>query len=199
MTALFRTFKPGYNSLDWEFTDPDTGYQFRTGSRADLVKQIITYRINNQLEPIDNLDLVLNDYLCKLPCNAGNCRINGTLSRGLIGTVKGGVTLLKSMAFKAFVSQEKADDRSSVCARCPMNVFPDKKAFVKYSDRVALHCIGKRRTSNFDNLGNCAVCSCVLKAKVWIVPENLSATEEEMKEFPSFCWVKKELNGVANE
>lgn len=193
MTALFQTFKPGFNSLDWEFKDPDTGFEFRTTSRADLVKQIITYRINNQLDPIENLDLVINDYLCRLPSNAGNCRALSTLSRGFVATVKGGITLLKSMAMKEFVSQEKADERSAVCVECPLNVFPDKRGFIKYTDAVALHSIGKKRSSNHNKLGNCGVCSCVLKAKVWVTPENLGTTAEEAAQFPDYCWVKKEF------
>lgn len=193
MSAIFLTWKPGFNSLDWKFKDPDTGFDFLANSRADLVRQIIVYRTNNQLEPIENLDLVLNDYLCRLDSNSGKCWPVSTLSRGFMATFKGGVTLLKSMAFKAFATQEVADSRARVCDRCPENVFPDKHGFIKYVDVVALHTIGSRKSNPSDSLGNCAVCTCILKAKVWIDSKNLSATEEEMQKFPDTCWVKKEL------
>ena len=105
--------------------------------------------------------------------------------------MRGGITLLVNLWYDRVASQEVAETRSRQCLGCPNNEFPDKGAFVKWSDEVALASIGEKKTSYHESLGNCKVCSCVLKAKVFY-DGAASFTEEELREFRKVnCWQLK--------
>lgn len=183
-------FKPFEVSSIWEFKDPDTGHIHEASSEEALLAYIKQYRINNDLEEIEYLPDVVTHYLCNLPINKGKC-IHSPLKRGLFQTIKGGVALIKNMMYSSFVPQEVADVRSEICSKCPKNVFPDKGPFIKWSDNVALQTIGSRKSKFHDSLGNCEVCSCPLRAKVFYAGK-LELSESEIKEMPDYCWQKKE-------
>lgn len=171
--------------------DPDSGYAFKAKSREDLIHHIVTYRSQNNYEPIENLDLTLDNYLCKLPINAGACRPDFPLRRGLSTTLKGGILLLKSMLYKTFATQEEADRRAETCLNCPHNTFPDKTRFVKWTDAIAKATIGKRKSKHYNELGVCDVCQCPMRCKVWYAG-GLEFEKEELEKFPDFCWQKQE-------
>lgn len=187
-------FKPFETSSSWEFIDPDTNYNYKSDSLANLIRLIVTYRSNNQLEPISHLNIVVENYLCGLPCNTGKC-IPKKLERGLLQYLKGGVALVENLMYKAFVNQDTANKRAEMCSECPCNIFPDKNAFIRWSDAIALHSVGERKSYPFDTLGNCEGCSCILKAKVHY-PGPFKLTDEEkevMIKCNPTCWQLQEL------
>lgn len=71
------------------------------------------------------------------------------------------------MFYNSYVQQGEADRRASICIKCPHNVFPDKGPFLKWSDDIAKEAVGDRRSVHHDELGNCEICTCPLRAKVW--------------------------------
>lgn len=174
---------------DWVFKDPDTGTQFRAKDKTSLVKHIITYRAQNRLPQIEHLDIVLENYLCQQPKMQGGC-VPRHLQRNLMAYAKGGLQLIKNLARGKFVTQEEADRRSKICLTCPNNVFPDKGKFLEWSDIVAIQSVGKLRSIHHNELGNCGVCTCPLRAKVWIKPPfKLSKEhEEQMRGDKPNCW-----------
>lgn len=184
---MFMRFKPFSGPSRFEFKDPDTGFLFQGSTRSDLVRRIVSYRAQNGLEKIVELDKVIDNYLCHLPENKGKCN-KLQLERGLLPSIKGGIALLHNLWFKDQVDQKEADRRSAICARCPYNVFPDKGPFIAWSDEIAEASVGERRSINHDKIGNCAVCSCPLRAKVWyggeikVEPQQL-VTMKKVK-----CW-----------
>ena len=163
---MFSKFHPFEGPAEIKFKDPDTGREFKENDKQTLVNRIRVYRAQNNLEPIEELESVLECYWCGLPENAGKCG-PVTLKRGFMAYLKGGMALIKNMAYPSTVSQEEADRRASICVKCPKNVFPDKGAFLKWSDEIAYHSIGDRRSKLHDELGNCEICSCPMRAKVW--------------------------------
>lgn len=165
MFKKFRAFEAPYR---YDFTDPDTGMTFQGKSREDLVKQIITYRQQNRLAPIEGLALVLENYWCAQPENVGKCQDNPDATRGFTAYLSGGMTLLKSLLFKRFATQEVADKRAEQCIGCEFNAFPDRGPFVKWTDELAIECVGQRKSKFHTELGQCAVCTCTLRAKVFI-------------------------------
>lgn len=195
-------FKAFFAPHSYEFKDPDTGQFFKASSRAALVQRIIGYRSQNNLTPIERLDMVLENYLCSMPVHKGACKPAPPLSRGLVQYIKGGIALIQNLYYgdANIVTQAEADRRSAICAKCPHNVFPDKDTFIKWSDEIALHSVGERRSSHHSQLGNCEVCSCPLRAKVWYTgPFKLSHAEQETMEAvsvppatassqPQKCW-----------
>jgi hypothetical protein len=184
-------FRPFNTSLVWKFQDPDTRFHYSADSRENLVRLIVQYRANNQLPPIERLDLVLENYLCRLPQNAGKCCARGKLQRGLYTFLKGGLVLVQNLLYDKTVDDEVANERAKQCVACPLNVFPDKGPFVKWADRIAEASVGPKTTAYNDKLGSCAACTCVLKAKVWYAGTlTLSKEEKGMMEAVN-CWQLK--------
>lgn len=175
------------------FIDPDTHRRIVGKTKVELVQKIVTYRAQNDLEPIENLDMVLDNYWANLPENKGLTE-DVTLERGLLTYLKGGLTLVKTMLFPQFVSTEVADTRAEICVDCPKNIFPeDKGAFASWADDIAEHATGNRKSKYHDELGNCAVCSCNLRALVHYGGKFDPESEEDLKQYPDFCWKLHEL------
>ena len=174
----------------YDFKDPDTGLPFLASSEEELISQITAYRAQNGLEPIDGLPIVLQNYWCGQAANAGKCKECAVeLTRGFSQYIKGGLTLLRTMMFKQFASQEVAEARAKQCSTCRFNVFYDKGPFVEWTDQIAIQCVGQRKTSFDDKLGNCACCSCVLKSKVHITGPLDPFTPKQIEQMKTVnCW-----------
>lgn len=171
------------------FTDPNTGYEYHSKNKEELIKHIINYRAQNGYEPIEHLDLVLENYWCQLPENAGNCQ-KYKLKRGWFATWNGAIQVLKNIYYGEanMVDKQEADRRAEICVKCPHNIFPDKTDFIEWSDEVAEASTGGRKCDKHTELGNCGVCSCPLRAKVWAKHFNVS--EADNTRLPNFCWQK---------
>lgn len=188
---MFRKFKAFEASVRYEFKDPDTGYFYRAGSLRDLYQQIIKYRSQNQLEPLDHLNLVVENYLCGLPENVNKCTVR-ELNRSIWQTVKGGIQILKNLAYKVYATQAVAEKRSKQCEGCKFNVFPDKDWKTQFGDNIAIMQVGERKTANADKLGSCEVCTCVLRSKVFFAGKLDPFTEEEVVKLKEVdCWQLK--------
>lgn len=185
---LHFVFKPGERAFDWYLTDPDTGYVHKATSRHELVQRILLYRSNNNLEQIENLDAVIDDFLCRQKENCMKCRPVPLLKRGLAAYWQGGIMLLKSLRYKVFAPIEVAEKRAQQCKSCPFNIFPDKGRFIRWSDALAEATVGQKTVSCQKDLGNCEVCSCPLKAKVHYVGEIGLTEEQEAKMKSVDCW-----------
>lgn len=172
------------------FIDPDTGHKFWGKTKVELVQKIVTYRAQNELEPIENLDLVLQDYWCSLPENKWKC-IDVRLERGLMKYLKGGISLVKNMIYPKFCSQEEAERRAFICMSCPHNVDREKPEFMQWSDEIAVHAVGDRKTTFDKGLGSCAICTCPLRSKVHYGGKIELPPEEEAKLIPE-CWQRRE-------
>lgn len=164
---MFRQLKPFEAFREFKFKDPDTAYMHKGKDLPDLCKNIVNYRAQNLLEPIEQLVAVVENYLCGLPDNCNKCK-HMELHRSFYTTIKAGLILIKKKIFKEYVSQDVADTRATQCVSCPFNSFPDKDAFVKWSDDNAIEMIGARKSKLHDELGNCAACGCPLRAKVFL-------------------------------
>jgi hypothetical protein len=194
MATFFQKFKSYTGPKRHVFIDPDTGYQFEEKDHGELVRRIVKYREQNNLPQLEALKAVIENFQCLRPENAGSCEESPILDRGFIPSIKGGVALLKSMFFEAFVTQEKAEKRASICMQCPYNVFPNKTHFTAWADKVAVWQVGERKTSKHTELGNCGICSCPLRSKVFYGGKIKLERNEYMK-MPEQCWQKKEVDG----
>ncbi len=179
----------------WKFVDPDTGHEYSEPDKKSLIERVKAYRSQNELPDITAIDLVIENYLCKLPENKGNCS-KVKLQRGWYQTLKGGISLLTNLFYgdKNMVDSTTAEARAMQCLKCPLNAFPDKKKFHAWSDSVAEAMTGGRRVTVHDQLGNCLGCSCTLKGKVWYKgPISLTAEESaKMSEATNGnCWQLK--------
>lgn len=191
MAPTFQRLKVFEAPSSYPFIDPDTGRQFLAPDKASLIKQIVSYRAQNRLDPIEEIDLVLENYWCSLPGNIGKCHTE-RLERSFFQTVRGGIALVTNVFFgnDAMVSDEEAERRAQICLQCPNNSFPDQKGkFDSWADKLAEASTHGRKVSVNEQLGNCMICSCNLRAKVFKKPP-FSFPEDERKALPDFCWAK---------
>lgn len=181
-------FKPFETSDTYTFIDPDTQFKYQEPTMDALIHRIVTYRAQNALPPIEELRVVVENYLCHRPQNVGRCNPNTKISRSLWKYIKGGVTLIKNLTIENPVTQELADKRSAQCKTCLYNYFPDRGAFIRWSDSMAEAAVGNKKSKHHNALGNCEVCSCCLKAKVW-VPGPHKPDKDEIPKFQEVnCW-----------
>lgn len=156
-------------------------------SKKTLMDRIVLFRRQNNLPEIEFLDIVLENYWCNLPENFGRCD-NAKLPLGIMATLRGGVAVLKNYMYKTFVSQEKAEARAKKCAGCPYNDMSPSRTWL---DMIALNSVADRRTAQYDRLGNCSVCNCVLNMKVFYDGKIAKPTEEQQKRYDEVnCWQK---------
>lgn len=192
MNEFFLKFRPGYAPSRYVFKDPDTARVFEAANEKELILRVISYRQQNELEPIPYLPFVIRNFLCGLPENMGKCT-RMKLERSLGTTIKGGITLLKNLLTRQLVSEKEANRRGRICVSCPHNIFPNKGHFVTWSDKAAEQLVGKRKSSYHDELGNCEVCSCVLRAKIWMKDPGVPTAEEKEKMDKVGCWVPQTI------
>jgi len=186
---MFLRFKPFEASWTFQFKDPDTAFTYHSHNLTELYRRIILYRQQNNLEMIEELPQVVENYLCGLPENVGKCQENIELDRKFTAYVKGGVSLLKNMLFGLYAKREVAEKRALQCVSCPNNVFPDKGAFLKWSDDIAIAQVGERKVTVHEQLGSCKVCSCPLRSKVFFEGKIAPFPEEELVELKKVsCW-----------
>lgn len=175
------------------FIDPDTKREFQASTKADIIKQIVSYRAQNELEPLEYLGVVIEAYMCSLPKYRHKCEPAPPFHRSIFAYMTGGIALLKNMFYgeKHIVSPAIADARAEQCITCKFNVFPDKSEFLKWSDSVAEACTNGRKVKHYNELGNCAVCSCPLRAKVWYKGKERFSNKELIKFEEVSCWQLK--------
>lgn len=162
-------FVPFHGPIRFVWKDPDTEVEFVAKSKDELMSQIVAYRTSNNLEPIDFLSATLENYWCILPENQSACEPVENLPRGFFPTLKAGVPILKNVFYKQTVSDDEANRRAARCTTCPYNQFPNRSTFIEYTNRIAEQMLGgtDRQTIDHDRLGECAVCKCPLKGKVF--------------------------------
>lgn len=163
----FLEFNPFASSKVFKFQDPDTGFKFEANDLPTLLARIRGYRSQNELDEIPFLETVVEHHLCTLPENVGACRHKPKLKRDLFSYFKGGVALVRTYMYKSFVSQEEADRRSAICKACTHNELYEKDALAAAADALAIMSIGDRKSKYHEEIGNCGICTCVMRAKVW--------------------------------
>ena len=185
---MLHQFKPFHGPKEFTFKDPDSGYEYVESDFGSLLKAVMDYRSANGYEPIEMLPQVVEHYLCNLPCHYNDCKPHPRLARSVSQYYRGGVALFKSFLFKEMVEQEVADKRAAQCVDCPFNSFPEKNNFDAMADSMALRQIGERKSKHHDNLGNCAVCSCLMRSKVFF-KGNFDITDAEAEKMKLVnCW-----------
>lgn len=162
--------------LKLEFIDPSTGYKYNAKYPAfiNLIDHITMYRKINNLEEIENVELLVESYLCELRENASFVvETADNLPLKLDQYLTGLKVLLKTLSAKytdegAFVSDELANARAERCVKCRYNTtgIKDFTLFEKISRKLAGVVIGKGHLKYDSFLGQCILCGCGLKEKV---------------------------------
>lgn len=175
--------------MQFVFKDPDTGMMYGPeSSKKTLLDRITLFRQQNQLPEIEYLSDTVENYWCGLPENGGRCEIKD-LPLGILATIKGGIAVLKNYMYKSFISQEIAEERAKQCASCKYNIPPETEGVKSWLDAIALNSVGDKRTSQYDRLGTCEVCTCPLNMKVFYDGKIPKPTIEQTQKYESVkCW-----------
>lgn len=183
----------GYRYLVPETRTWITGVNF-----DEWLKNIKKHYAANNFVPPQNLLEKIEDELCKI-IPPGWCNHNPP-ARGvrltMSGVIAGTKTLLSFVASgRKKVAQEEADKRAETCSRCIYNQKPDgcHSCSISALHEVVNAVVGVEKTKYSELLNGCALCSCSLKAKVWLDLELLqSHTSEDINnQLPEWCWLKK--------
>lgn len=189
---MFLRFRAFEAPASYTFKDPDNGRMYSATTLKEIVTEIINYRDQNGLAPIEHLNLVIENYMCGLPEHCYKCMNDDTLTRGMYLYIKGGLALLKSVVYPKYCSQGEADTRALQCISCPNNVFPDKKGFFKWADDTAVMMVGERKSKYHEQLGNCKACTCNMRSKVFWGNKLDKFSSEEVAEMQKVkCWQLK--------
>lgn len=93
------------------------------------------------------------------------------------------------------VDKDLAQARANVCLNCIMNrksnpvvsaAMTPLRAVVQIKNEMKLRVDGEKK------LGECSVCKCDLKTKIWVPLEHILGpmNYEEINELPDWCWIK---------
>lgn len=97
------------------------------------------------------------------------------------------------------VSQQLAEERSSVCMQCPQNKPSKSLGFLGTLVIATVNLRSLMRTKNRlrSGLAVCAVCECPLPHKVTMpideIAKGIALDKGELLLFPDKCWIRKEL------
>lgn len=194
----------------FQFTHPETGHISR-GMRYHMwMDAIRRHREGNHLPPVAPEEAEHQNCAGLSPearrefCEDVEDTVQ-TIGLSLGDMLRGTATLA---AFKlspdTVVSQPEAERRASICANydgigCKYNVHYRSGCGVDCQSLIdsVKAIVGDEVTSQDSKLLGCAVCTCALKAKIWLPLEALRRFEsaELASKYPDWCWMKK--GGVA--
>lgn len=187
------------------FVCPDTGYRVRELSLGGMFDKIERHYKDNELSLPDNWKEIVEDRLCQSlppgwcrytdgrPGNGSHCRVDADM-------IVHGIQSLSKLVWEqftgqdVFVSQDEADQRAEICAKCQLNVNAGICMSCGMMEGV-LRTVGKikgNRNTKWDGmLQNCCVCGCRNEAIVHIRKDILQTGEsEDMKaRRPAWCWM----------
>jgi len=192
-----RKFASTTSPAHWEFQDPDVAHKYyEAPDQNKLYSLINSYRAQNRLEPIESLQLVVENYLCGKTENSGKC-VDAMLQRGWTSIVRGGVALLKQYYYgdAHMVTDAEAERRAKICVTCPHNVKPEKAFDVQFQDELAELSTRGRKTSVNSELGNCGCCGCPLRAKVFH-KATFELSDKELECLIPECWQRDNYKRV---
>jgi hypothetical protein len=178
----------------YRWVDPLDGWISHAWDYGTWVEQALThYRVNERPVPLD-LGEQMQEQLClTLPPGWCNYDLRGSERPSVAldwnDLQKGLRTFAKWIAGGAkYVEQAEADRRALICSRCYLNV-----NIVGCSGCQKLVREVVTRSSKYDSfLRGCAVCKCVLSAKIHF-PLSILGKEAKSHQdmYPDFCWLKE--------
>lgn len=97
------------------------------------------------------------------------------------------------------VSSSQANNRALICLTCPEN--REKGWWDKVKNHIAFaikeHLLVKSklglRVAVEDELAMCRKCGCAIPLLVWTPAEHLKKHHTNLKDYPSFCWKRQEI------
>jgi hypothetical protein len=194
----------------WKFNNPPT----ITGSTYDeLVNKVIAFRRSNGAtdEQLATIEFEIEDQICAHWPKG--CQRGTLSSMTILEAQREFKKALQSIAADGFVSQEEAERRAHICLSCHNHVknanytAPSQggckgcskasqvldatlwKLGLKAVEMVSPLLLMGKSTTLDGQLGQCGLCGCLLKLKVWI-KNGVGGFAGKENMWPSFCFMK---------
>lgn len=167
--------------VEWE------GQIVRGGDWLDLLSNCNKLTIGLGRVPPPDLPLHIENALCErigsgcVPCT----KVKQTLGFGAIVRWVRAMYAFATQAKFELVSQEEAESRAEICARCPMQISTSGCWGCKGIAGMLPAIAGARKTSHDPQLKACGVCGCYNAVAVHL-PKEVQGGDN--LEFPEWCW-----------
>lgn len=193
----------------FRYLQQETRTWIRAPDYSNLFVEVREHRKANNLPLGTFWEAEVEDQLCTM-LPPGLCKESSPAQRQNVFTrvgweqVVAGTKTLTNWAAKGFVAVEQslADSRANICSRCYFNVgYSGGCHSCGQVQKLAMTIIGTRSTPANPFLKVCAVCRCTLQAKIWAPIDVIDKGTPETiyTGYPSFCWVRNELDQFRKE
>lgn len=172
----------------------EDGYLVHAWTFTDWIQLATNHLLANDVPVPPDLAGQMQTQLCRtLPpgwCNFDDpLRPRVSTSLDWSAVQQGLATFTRWFLSKKTVPPQEAERRALVCSRCYLNVQIQGCAGCQ---RVVEEVVKGHATKYDFALRGCAVCKCVLKAKVHVPQEILDRENTKLQDlYPDFCWLKK--------
>lgn len=195
-----------------KFTTPQCGWSYKirpfainvtAGTFPQLIEKVERIYRMNKTEIPENLPAIIENDIC-MRSPSGLCKGShkSTIGRLIVTAraIQNGTNALAMILKKgvgAFVKQEVAEERASICAECPMNVRDPACMSCSGFDYVIQSVRKGRTTSKDSEIKSCAICQCFIKALVHVNVDVLKAStpKKTLDKYPEHCWKVREIKG----
>lgn len=187
---------------EFDYTQPETGGHFHSHDWVAFSRAVRDHRLANHIPISPQWEEELVDQMCrdnpKWPCR----RIDAARHKRKgfsFAAAMGFLNFLKSWVLKhqgQYVSQEEAERRAAICARCDFNkpMSHGCGGCMTALLRAISTLKGGRKTSKDSELNACQICSCSNAVQVWMPIEPLvEAAPQDVRQTLSnisWCWKK---------
>lgn len=178
----------------WIYRQPETGLVMKDITFGMLVQRVQQHRTNQKIETKSNLAAEVEAAICAALSPEDQVTHCTGIPTGPRTVHWSHIeSFLKTLAAfvvgpDPLVSQEEADRRASICARCPMNVGMHGCAMCRSALDALREKLTTRRTALDDQLKACGWCSCDNRAQVHVPLSALAAGKKSLPLPPTWCW-----------
>jgi hypothetical protein len=178
----------------WFYPVESTKVVFCSVGWKSLVEDVRNHLKGNNLPVHPNLSLEMQEWWCR-EVDRTNCAdpVNPGL-RDLPALAERFLRTAKAFIFEGGqrVSQEEAERRAAICAKCPMNVKDGSfcaTCFLRGMTASTLALATGWQTTRDSELHYCGICSCKLSLKVHLGKESMDH-KELRSEWVEGCWMR---------
>lgn len=191
--ALF----PGYSLIGdpygWFYLIEQTKVVVVSYGWSSLIEAVKAHLKGNGIEEPLTLELQMADFMCQhVPewCEEISSEKEAKVSAWKM--MKSFYRAVEATWHEGQVSQEEADRRAAICAKCPKNTEQSVNFCVGCFARSLVSkvndLLGSKRTAHDEKLKTCSACHCQLSLKVWMAKSGMT---DPAVQWDENCWMRE--------
>ena len=192
-----KTICPGYTLIGdpygWFYPVEQTKVVVVSYGWSSLIEAVKAHMKGNGVDEPLTLELQMADFICQhVPewCEEMNPEREAKVSAWKM--MKSFYRAVEATWHDGQVSQEEADRRAAICARCPKNTDQVTNFCVECYARSLVSkvndLLGSKRTSHDAHLKTCSACGCDLKLKTWMPKSGMT---DATIQWADGCWMRE--------